>query len=92
MWSGDGVVFADEAVGELLALGGEVAVGQEVSVEALAAANVGGGQDRKGQTRKAAYVDFVRRQPSGGVDRVVVGGFDVRNQFVPVILSLVAAH
>ena len=63
-----------------------------ISVQALVVANVRGVQDRKGQTRKAAYVDFVRRQPSGGVDRVVAGGFNVRKLLVPAVMSLAAAH
>ena len=71
--NGDGVVFTDEAVRALLALGGKVAVGQMVSVQALVVANVGGVEDRKGQTRNAAYVEFVRGQPGASVDRVVVG-------------------
>ena len=45
--SGDVVDFVDEAVGALLAFGGEVAVGQVVTVQALVAANVGGGQRPK---------------------------------------------
>ena len=51
------MLFADEAVGALLALGGKVPVGQMVLVEAVVVANVGG--DRKRQTREAAFVDFV---------------------------------
>ena len=57
----------------MLALGDKVAIGPVVSVQALVAANVEGVEDRKEQTRKAAYVDFVRSQPGGGFGRVVVG-------------------
>ena len=46
--SGDGVVLADETVGALLALGGEVAVGQDAAVQALVSTDVGGVEDRKG--------------------------------------------
>ena len=49
-----------------------------VSVQAPVAAIIGRVEGRKGQTRKAAYVDFVRDQSGGCVERVVVDGFDVR--------------
>ena len=62
----------------MLALGGKVAVSQVVPVRTLVAVNVGGVQDRKGQTRKTAFVDFIRGQPGGGVYGVRIGWFDVR--------------
>ena len=64
------MVFADEVVGALLALGGKVAVSQVVTAQDLIAANVGGVKDRKMQTREAAsYGDFVRGR-SGGLSLI----------------------
>ena len=51
--------FAYEAVGALLSLGGEVAVGQVVTVKGLVAANVGGVEDRQRETWESAHVRFV---------------------------------
>ena len=42
------MVFADEAVGALLAVDGTVGVVQVVTVQALVTANVGEVEDRKG--------------------------------------------
>ena len=67
------MVFTDEAVGALLALCSKVAVGQVATVQALVSTVVGGVEDRKGKTRKAASMHLVRGQPGRGVDGVVVG-------------------
>ena len=90
--SGDGVEFAGEAVCILLVLGGEVAIAKVVMVQALVVANVGGVEQRQRETWKAAHVYFVGGEPGKSVDEVVVGGLDVVQQRVQVVLLLVDAH
>ena len=85
--NGGGVEIVDEAVNTLLALGGEAAVGQVVTVEALVAV-IGGSMAE----RKVAHSNFAGDEPCGNVDRVVAGGLDVRQKRIPVLLQFVAAH
>lgn len=88
----DGVDLAGEAVGTLLALGGEVALGQVVTAEALVTANVRGVEDRKRETRRSAHVYFVGDEAGKSVDGVVVGCLNMHQERIPVLLLLVAAH
>ena len=83
---------ADGAVGALLALGGEVAVVQVVTVEALVAVDVRGTEDRNTGTWKATQVYFVWGEPGRSVDGVVLGGLDVRQECMPVLLLFIASH
>lgn len=84
-----GVKFPNQVVSVALAVHGEVAVGQLISVEALVPTHVGVVEEGKRKTRETADVDFVGCQTSGLADGIVVGELDVREDGVPVVLTLV---
>ena len=75
-----------------MAAGGEVDVGWLVSIAALVLNNVGEIEDKEGEARETAHVDFIGSEPSGGVDGVVRGVLDVRKVDVPIGLVFATHH
>ena len=75
-----------------MAAGGEVDVGWLVSIAALVFNNVGEIEDKEGEARETAHVDFIGSEPSGGVDGVVIGVLDVRKVDVPIGLVFATHH
>ena len=76
----------------MLAAGGEVDVGWLVSIAALVFNNVGEIEDKEGEARETAHVDFNGSEPSGSADGVVIGVLDVRKMDVPMGLLFAAHH
>ena len=75
-----------------LAVGGEVAVFQVVTGEALLASGVAVFEHGEGEAGKAVHMHFIWGQLGGGADGIVVSKFHVRQVDVPVVLSFVDDH
>ena len=72
-----------------LAVGGEVAVFQVVTGEALLASGVAVFEHGEGEAGKGVHMHFIWGQLGGGADGIVVSKFHVRQVDVPVVLPFV---
>ena len=82
-------VVANDGVGALLSVGGDVAVREVVSFQALVSPYVEAVEQGKGKAWGAANVDLVGGEAGRGGDGVVVGRLHVGELHVPVGLGLV---
>ena len=55
----EGMVFTDDIILVLLAVGRQVAVGEMIAGQALVAEDAGSFKNRQGEARKPAHVDLV---------------------------------
>ena len=87
--NGEGVVCADDVFCALLAVVGQVAIGQVVTGQTLVYHDARAVEIRQGEPWESAHVDLVGRQIHRRADGVVVSEFDVGQMQVLIVSSLV---